>query len=161
MPFFIEMEKGKKEEILPTLFDLYYENMCSIAPFDASYGNERAIWIACIAEALEKPQRRILLCVAGDQIVAFAQYYTREDMVMIEELQIRRDYQRTILFLRLARKLAACLPEECSVLEAYADRRNQHSLRMMERLGMQIVDRDDRFCHLRGNFGGIKKIFIQ
>ena len=160
MPFFIEMEKGKKEEILPTLFDLYYENMCSIAPFDAAYGKERAIWIACIAEALEKPQRRILLCVAGDQIVAFAQYYTREDMVMIEELQIRRDYQRTILFLRLARKLAGCLPGESSVLEAYADRRNQNSLRLMERLGMKIVDRDDRFCHLRGDFGGIKKIFI-
>lgn len=161
MLVFCELNKELKENILPILFDLLYDNMQTITPFEGTYTNERVEWIACISQALERPQRKILLCLEGDQVIAFAQYYTRGAMVMIEELQLRRDYQRTMLFLRFARALAGCLLPESAVLESYADRRNHNSLRLMKQLGMSVVDEDDRFYHMRGDAVEIKKLFCK
>ena len=91
--------------------------------------------------------------------MGYIQYYTREDLLMVEEVQIRKDHQGTLLFLRLCRQLLSALPEEIRVVEAYADPRNAKSLRLMARLGMEQLTYSGEFAHLRGDAEAIRKRF--
>ena len=79
-------------------------------------------------------------------------FYTRNDLLMVEELQIRRKYQGGLLFLRLCRKLLRELPLGIRTVEAYAHRSNDRSRRLMAGLGMTDVPEDSPFLHLRGDY---------
>ena len=144
------LDKAEKELWLHRLFDLYYENMSIIAPSGMDYETERAEWLANVSPALEKEPRKVLLALDGDILAGFAMFYTRNDLLMVEEVQISSEYQGGMLFLRLCRKLLADLPEEIRTVEAFAHRQNDRSRRLMERLGMEELPEDFPFVHLRG-----------
>ena len=81
---------------------------------------------------------------------------------MIEEIQISRQYQRTFLFYRLCKHLMDTLPEQISIIEAYADKRNHVSVKLMGRLGMVTVEEDESaFIHMRGSAQTIRTIFTK
>ncbi len=155
------MPKEQKAHWLPLLFDLYYDNMHHIAPSGLSREDERAQWLAAVSPALDKAPRNVLLSTDEDQLLGYIQYYTRGELLMIEEVQITRSYQRTPLFLTLCRRLAEHLPEEIRVIEAYAEIRNTHSQSIMHKLGMTSLPDSEHslFVHLRGNFAKIRKYF--
>ena len=134
------MNKAEKDIWLPQLFDLLYENMKNIAPSQQPYGQEREEWLAEVSRALEKAPRQIVLCMDGDTIAGFVQYYTREDLLMIEEIQLRKQYQRTLLFYSLCKYFVGNIADQISCVEAYADKRNLYSQRIMAKLGMTVVD---------------------
>ena len=152
------MPKADKAHWLPRMFDLYRENMDTIAPSGLSREDARAQWFAAVSPALDKAPRNVLLCTDDDEFLGYIQYYTRGELLMIEEVQISRSFQRTPLFLALCRRLAAQLPEEVRVIEAYAEIRNSHSQRIMHKLGMTSVPEagDSPFVHLRGSFPEIR-----
>lgn len=154
------MDKSEKGIWLPRLFDLLYENMASIAPSDLAYEAEKAAFIANVSPALDKAPRQVLLALDGQTLAGYVQFYTRGELLMVEELQLGRAYRAGSLFLSLARKLLADLPEGIATVEAYADRRNRHSLELMARLGMEAMPEEDpRFLHLRGDAPAIRRRF--
>ena len=153
------MDKAEKAFWLPLLFDLLYDNMKDIAPSGAPYEVERGEFISNVSAALEKAPRQILLAAQGHVPVGYIQYYTRGELLMVEEVQIRKDYQNTLLFLRLCRELLKRLPAEIRVVEAYADPRNAESLGLMARLGMEKLADSGEFVHLRGDAVAIRKRF--
>ena len=90
----------------------------------------------------------------------FIQYYTRGDMLMVEEVQLRRDYQRSLLLRRMIGCLVRILPPEIRWVEAYADRRNLRSRALMEKLGMVYLPGEEApYVHLRGSAGEIRRAF--
>ena len=107
-----------------------------------------------VSPALDKAPRMILMAVSEGELAGYVQYYTRGALLMVEEVQIRRRYQGSPLFLQLCRRLMESLQqEEICYIEAYADHRNLKSLALMDRLGMEIIQESENspFVHLRGD----------
>lgn len=159
---FALLDKAQKAIWLPRLFDLLYTNMQQIAPSGLPREQAWAQWNSQVSPALECAPRQILLCFADDQLAGFAQYYTRKELLMIEELQISPRYQKTGVFGSFCRKLAEFLNEQIMVVEAYADRRNGISHRIMRKLGMEELPEDDpEFVHLRGAADEIRRMLTR
>ena len=151
MTKFCYLDKIKKDQFIPELFDLFYENMSKIISFEKSFEDEKREWIECISEAVCKAPRQIILCLEDEEIVAFVMYYTRGDLLMIEELQIKEKHQRTRLCYRLFKYMLGMLPDDIATVEAFEHKENHNSHQVMKNLGMTIADDSlGKFIHLRG-----------
>ena len=157
------LNKKEKDQWLPRLFDLLYENMHRITPSILNRDQEMEQWLSQVSPALDKEPRQVLMCFADGELVGFLQYYTRNDLLMVEEVQIAKEYQRTFLFYRLCKHLLASLPEQIRIIEAYADKRNHASIKLMGKLGMNIIEDEDQstFIHMRGSAQAIRTIFTK
>lgn len=155
------MDKSEKDEWLPRLFGLLHENMKTIAPGELPFDQEQKAYCDNVSRALEKPPRQILLCLEDGALAGFVQYYTRGELLMVEEVQLRRDHQRSLLLRRIVKILAQTLPGEICRVEAYADRRNLRSRALMEKLGMKLLpgEEESPYVHLRGSAGEIRQAF--
>jgi hypothetical protein len=154
------LDKEREMALLPQLFDLLYENMKEIAPTELDYELEKAHWLSCVEPALAKDPRKIVLIFAGPELAGFMQYYVNAGIFMVEEVQIRRDYQASSMITALWKFMGQIIPADTECIEAYADYRNLKSQRLMQKLGMEPVGRtaDDQYIHFRGNYPiGIKK----
>ena len=82
---------------------------------------------------------------------------------MIEEIQLRREYQGTLLFYQFCKYLLSVMPADLQTLEAYAHKGNQRSIRIMEKLGMQFCQEqpDAPFVHLCASLEGIWRKFTK
>ena len=157
------MDKSEKAQWLPVLFDLFYENMSAIAPSGLSHQVERAQWLSEVSPALDKSPRQILLCRNADQVLGYIQYYTRDSLLMIEEFQIVKSYQKSLLFPRMRKSLLRYLPAGIETVEAYAHIPNLYSRSIMEKFGFQEMDACPYpgLVHLRASAAEVKKHFIK
>lgn len=156
------LDKAEKDLWLPRMFDLLCDNMRCIAPSGLGYEAERVQFLAEVSPALDKAPRQVILCLDGDELVGFLQFYTRDTLLMVEEVQLRKDHQRTLLFFRLCRFLTEALPDGITAVEAFADKRNLNSQRIMYKLGMQVLTDGipyPNLLHLRGEAASVKKHF--
>ena len=144
------LDKSKVNETLHVLFDILYGNMEKIAPFGKPFEQARLEWTSQVAPAMQRARRQIILMYDGDALAGYAQYYTNEEIVMIEEIQLKPKYQRTRLLYKFCKFMKSILPSEIAHLEAYADKRNTVSQRLMQDLGMQIIASDGEYYHFRG-----------
>ena len=150
------LDKQKVSNTLPVLFDILYENMEIIAPFDKSYENAKLEWLGQVTPAMKKDRRQIVLMYDGDALAGYAQYYTNDTILMIEEIQLKPKYQRTMLLFEFCKFMKATLPREITYIEAYADKRNTNSQKLMEALGMKIINDDGKYYHFRGLLKALK-----
>ena len=146
------MDKDQKDLWLPKMFDLLYENMQVVAPNNLPYEAQKAQFLSEVSPALEKAPRQVILCVRGDALVGFLQYYTRGDLLVIEEIQLGTPLQRTLVFYRLCRFLAASVPADIAFIEAYTHKCNFHSQALLRKLGLEAIKSADAndFLHFRG-----------
>ena len=143
------LDKQREMALLEQAFDLLWENMGRITPWERSYPEEKAAWLSCVAPALEKAPRQMALYFDGENLRGFAQYYCNHGIFMIEELQISGGYRSGSAAVNLWKFLKYQLPEEIRYVEAYADVRNTGSQKLMEKLGMEPVERSGQFLHYR------------
>ena len=153
------LDKREKAVWLPQMFELLYENMKEIAPSGETYEQERQQFLANVGPALEKAPRQVILALDHGDLAGYVQYYVRDALLMVEEIQIRKDHQGTLLFLRLCRYLMDGLPAEIQTVEAYADPRNEKSRRLMAKLGMAELPEVGNYVHLRGNANALRSKF--
>lgn len=147
------LKKQEKESWLPKLFDLFYENMQLIVSDPAPYTEQMEEWLSQVSPALDKAPRQVVLCLDGDRLAGFCMYYTRQELLMVEELQISKKHQKTTVFYSLCRFLRNHLPKDTVIIEAYAHKQNRNSLKLMGRMDMEIVEESVHgdLVHLRGN----------
>lgn len=151
------LDKKEKAVWLPRLFDLYYENMHTVAPTGLSCEEEKELWLAEVSPALDKAPRQIVLYLVRGELAGYLQYYIRDGMLMVEELQLKADLWQTTAFYSFCRYLLSVLPGDLRRVEAYAHKPNLRSLRLMERLGMKAVQEDEApFVHMAGDAGQIR-----
>lgn len=154
------LDKSKRQDILPLLFDMIYENLKDVAPSELTYDEEKAEFINEVAIALEKEPRRMILCYCAGELAGFLMYYTRENLLMVEEVQIIAKHQKTMAFYRLCRFLLLNLPENIEIIEAFADIRNVPSIRLQKSLGMRKTESHDlQLYHFVGDAKKIRKRF--
>lgn len=129
------LNKSKKAEILPELFRIFYDNTSLISPFLRPYELERDEWISEVSPALEKEPRQIILIYHGADLAGFIMYYTRGELLMIEELQLKDAYQGTLLFYKAVKYLVEMFSDKISRVEAYALKKNKRSIDLMRDTG--------------------------
>ena len=151
------LDKSLKDEYLPLLFDIMYCNMREITSNNLSYGEEKTEFISEVSVALEKEPRKIILCYHGEELAGFLMYYTRENMIMIEELQIVKKYQRTRALYSLCKYMISYLPNHIEYIEAFSYKQNATSIALQTWFGMEIIEEtNEKLLHLGGNFSTIK-----
>lgn len=155
------LDKGEKAVWLPRLFDLLYDNMHSIAPGVLSREQEAAQWLREVSAALDKAPRRIIMAFCGERLAGYLQFYTRQELLVIEEVQLKKEFQKTTAFLQLCRFLGENLPPEIRYIEAYADSRNVLSQKLMEKLGMRKIGEMSEFVQFRGSFSSVLDRFFK
>lgn len=145
---FVYLDKSKKNEYLPCLFDILYSNMKEISPI----GFDKAEFISEVGSALEKDPRKILLLYEGKTLAGFLMYYTRENMIMIEELQLVKKYQRTRALYHLCKYMIEALPESIEYIESFVHKDNANSISLQNWLGMTEIEKvNENLLHLRGD----------
>ena len=153
------LDKETEMALLEHLFDLFYENMRTIAPSPLPYEVEKQQWLSEVGPAMAKPPRRIVLVFDGEELVGYLQYYINNGLFMVEEVQLRQDCRASTLFAALWKFMSRIIPEDTYTIEAYADPRNLHSCRLMKKLGMEPVA--DASCghllHFRGSLDHISR----
>ena len=155
------LDKSQKSEILPLLFDIFYENTSTISPFSRPYMAERDEWLSEVSPALEKDPRQIILIHHGTDLAGFVMYYTRGELLMIEELQLVPKYQRTLLCYKTVKYLCEFLGEKIERIEAYALKSNQTSIGLMQDLGFDKINDTlgTKFLHFSCDANKIKSKF--
>lgn len=158
---FVFLDKRETNFWLPRLFDLLYHNMRDIAPGTLTREQEAAQWLGEVAPALEKAPRQIIMAFHREHLAGYLQYYTRDDLLMIEEVQLEKAFQKTTAFFQLCRFLGEKIPPEIRYIEAYADSRNIPSQKLMEKLGMVKIGEASDFVRFRGSFASVKRQFCK
>ena len=157
---FSYLDKSQKNEILPMLFDIFYDNMSIIVQGISSYESERSEFLSEVSHALEKEPRKIILCHCKGELAGFLMYYTRENLLMIEEVQLKKEHQKTMAFYRLCAFLVANLPKGIENIESFVHKENSNSLSIQAKLGMEIIDsKNPKFHHLQGDANKIRYRF--
>lgn len=156
---FTHLNKNKKEKMLPKLFDLLYDNMREIAPTDLTYEQEKEQWLCNVSPALDKSARQVMMCFDDEKLIGYIQYYINDKLIMVEELQLKQEYHCTLTFYRFCKHFISTLPDDIEYVEAFAEKRNSNSQKLMQKLGMELIDSSSEFVHLRGDAYEIIKKF--
>lgn len=137
-PKFSFLPKEKTNQYLPDLFRILHSNMSLIAPTGNSYDADYEIWCSNIIPAIQKEQRQIVLMYVDDNLVGYFQYYinVETNSLMMEEIQIIKEYQGTGIFNAFFRWLVRQLPKDILYVEAYAHKNNIRSQGILNYLGL-------------------------
>ena len=155
------LNKNNKEIWLPRLFDLLYENMNEIILSNSEYEQEKEQWFTNVTPALDKPTRQITMCFDDNELIGYIQYYINNKLLMIEELQLNKKYHCTFTFYSFCKNFIKGLPSDIKYIEAFADRRNSYSQKLIQKSGMKYVDSNSNFIHFRGDADKIINRFIK
>ena len=157
------LDKTRTSDVLPLLFDILYENMSKIVPSEQSYEDERDEWLTAVIPAIQKAPRQILLMYDDEMLAGYLQYYVNNGVFMVEEIQLKPSYQRTLLLHYLCRFLVDVIPSDTEYIEAFVHEKNVSSQKLQRSLGMEHIDtKKNGTLHFRGNcqklFGQFRKL---
>ncbi len=152
------LDKASADITLPILFDVLHLNMEKITPSAKTYEQAREEWTGKLRPAMRKDRRQIILMHHGDTLAGYAQYYTNGSTLVIEEIQLKPEYQRTRLFRELCEFMKDALGDSLTVIQAYADKRNIASQKLMQSLGMKIINTDGMFYLFEGKIKELKHV---
>ena len=151
------LDKSAADKVLPVLFDILYSNMNEIAPCGKSRDEEFNNWFYTVLPAIQKEPRQMVLMLDSDEIIGYFQYYTRETLLMMEEIQIKKNYHGCGIFGQFYIWLVRALPDNLATVEAFADRRNAKSIAVLSHLGLcKIEEVRNGILHFKGEYKNIK-----
>ena len=153
----VELDKSRKDSVLPLLFAIMHANMSKIAPTGNSYEEDLLFWLSCVSPELEKEPRRILLIYDGDKLAGFFQYFVNNGLFMMEEIQFCDAYKGSGTFRELYAYLTGIIPENTELVEAYANKSNHKSIEILKHLGLEIIgeNKNGVSYHFRGRYENI------
>ncbi len=158
---YIYADKAQIDSLLPSLFDLFYDNMSKIAPSGKTRDDEFSEWFSEVSPAMQKAPRQIVLMLDGDKIIGYFQYYTRDTLLMMEEIQLRSEYHGSGLFGEFFSWLVRQLPRSLQVVEAYANKPNIKSQEILNHLGLSRVESDvDSLFRYRGEYSTLANKYL-
>ena len=128
--------KQRIEDLLPNLFKILHANMSIIAPTGNSYEKDLNEWLSNMIPAMQKESRQIVLMLADNELAGYFQYYINSGALMMEEIQIKKEYQGTGLFRLFYSWLMKKLPKNINCVEAYSNKNNYKSQGILEHMGL-------------------------
>jgi RimJ/RimL family protein N-acetyltransferase len=131
-------DKSKLDLFFPELFQILHSNMSKIAPTNNSYQYDYELWSTQVLPAMQKEQRQIVLMYVDNKLSGYFQYYINKEhaSLMMEEIQIKKEFHGTGLFSEFYRWFVKFLPNNIEYVEAYANKKNYKSQSVLEHLGL-------------------------
>ena len=150
---FRKLDKTHATEILPAMFRILYTNMTKIAPTGYTYEEDEAVWLSYVSEQMEQEFPEYLLMYVEDTLIGYFQYSIDGDTLLVDEVEIVPEYQRTMAFYRLCVHLYQTLPDHIQWIASYVNKGNTNSLQINQKLGLQIVgeNKSGTSWYLRGD----------
>lgn len=141
------------------LFNILADNMEVIAPTGNTREEDCKCWFEGVSNGLKRDERQIVLIKDADCIIGFFQYYTNSDTFMMEEIQIKPEYQGKNIFRELYGFLIQNIIEDIEFVEAYANISNHKSIGILEKLGLSKIgmSKNGRCFHFKGNYSNLIK----
>lgn len=87
------LKKEDFADLSVAIFSVLATNMREIAPTGNSYEEDYNAWFSAVKEGLKRDARKIILIHSTSDLVGFFQYYTNSDKLMMEEVQLCRQWQ--------------------------------------------------------------------
>ena len=151
------LDKSAADIVLPVLFDILYSNMNEITASGMCRDEEFNNWFSEVSPAIQKAPRQIVLMMLNSEIIGYFQYYTRETLLMMEEIQIKKNYHGSGIFSQFYSWLVRVLPDNIEVVEAFADVRNSKSKAILSHLGLAPIENvQNGILHYKGEYKNIK-----
>lgn len=158
------LDKSRAEALLPELFRILYHNMNEIAPTEGTYEEDLKIWGGYLLEALQEEPRQIVLMKVGEAFAGYFQYHVNREngSLMMEEIQIPKEFQGTGVFSALYRWLLPQLPEDLQRVQAYANKQNSKSQAILEHLGLKQVgeNKSGKSFYYEGTYENLRKRYL-
>ncbi len=122
------------------IFDILADNMVEIAPTGNSRDEDFDSWVSAVGDGLTRDERQIILIKNGTEIIGFFQYYVNEDTLAMEEIQLNSEYHgKANIFRNLYGFLFENIPSDLKFVKAYANKQNEKSISILQKLGLKIV----------------------
>jgi len=153
------LDKSALEQILPELFHILYLNMSYVISTEKSYEDEFSEWYSEVFPAMQKEPRCIVLMFCNEEIVGYFQYYINNGSLVMEEIQIKKEFQGSGIFRLFYEWLVLCLPSDLISVEAYSNKENLRSQQILEHLGLVKCGEvsDGAIFYYKGDFSCIFK----
>ena len=144
------------------LFSILYDNMIQIAPTGNSREEDFAFWFYANKEELKNKNRRIIVSVqkVTNEIVGYFQFSVQSNILLMEEIQIRKIYQGNYnIFEGFYELFLTNMKDDVVFVEAYANKKNTKSIGILGKLGLSIVGENNRGTsyHFRGTYTDLLK----
>lgn len=148
------MDKEAFYSLSNILFDILADNMQVIAPTGNTREEDYKCWYEGVGDGLKRTERQIVLIKDADSIVGFFQYYTNEDTFMMEEIQLKPEYQGKGVLRELYGFILNNIENDLEYIEAYANVNNQKSIGILEKFGLSNIglNKNGHSYHFKGNF---------
>lgn len=140
------------------LFDILADNMSVIAPTGNSRQEDYRCWFSAVSDGLIRKERQIILIKNGEEIIGFFQYYITEDTLMMEEIQLKAEFHgKGQIFRNLYGFLFENIPENLRYVKAYANKQNEKSISILQRLNLKIdgENKNSSSWLFLGDFAGL------
>ena len=137
-----------------SLFEILSCNMDKIAPTGNTREDDYKCWFDAVSEGLSRDERQIVLIKDKNEIIGYFQYYINKNTFMMEEIQIKPEYQGKEVFRRLYGFLIGKLGKDIEFVEAYANKKNIKSIGILGHLGLSVIgaNKNGNSYHFKGKF---------
>ena len=151
---FTHLDKNKFEMQSQSIFAILAGNMSRIAPTGNTYENDYKSWFEAVDRGLAEKSRQMILICFADTLIGFFQYYVNNELFMMEEIQIVSQWQGKQIFRKLHGFIFTNLPDDIKIVEAYANKQNQKSQGILQKLGLENIgeNKNGNCYHYRGTF---------
>lgn len=142
MVIFRYLGKDEFNKFSDILFDIMHKNMQLIAPTGKTYEDDYLFWCKIMREEISNDSRHIILAIEEDTqtIVGFFQYVINENILVMEQIQIIPACQgKKGVFRGFYDFLLSRLKDIPVYVEANADKRNQKSMGILNKLGLSVI----------------------
>ncbi len=139
------------------IFNILADNMSVIAPTGNTREEDYKCWFKAVSDGLKRDERHIVLIKDADSIIGFFQYYINTDTFMMEEIQLKPEYQCKNIFRKLYGFLIPNISEDMKFVEAYANITNHKSIGILKKLGLSKIgmSKNGRSFHFKGNYSDL------
>ena len=153
------LNKANFQVLSSELFDILADNMTLIAPTGNSRQEDYKCWNEAISFGLQKNERQMVLIKDNDIIIGYFQYCINSNTLMMEEIQIKSEYQGKGLVRELYGFMNSKIKADYKFVEAYANIRNNRSIGMLEKFGLATIglNKNGNSYHFKGKKEDLKK----
>lgn len=146
--------KDNFKNVSQVIFDILADNMTTIAPTGNTREEDFECWYNAVEDGLKQKERQIILIKENQKIIGFFQYYIKTNTFVMEEVQIKKEFQGSNVFRDLFGFIITNIGTSVEFVEAYANKVNIKSMTILEVMGLLPIgmNKNGNSYHYKGEF---------
>lgn len=144
------------------LFAILADNMSKISPTGNSQEEDFCLWSGVLRQRLSNGECSVVAFLFAGQLAGYFQYSLRQDVLLIEEIEIAPPFRvRHNILGRTIKLLPALAPSNIAYVEAYANKNNSTSTHLLEKAGFENIgaNKSGSSYLYRGQYPALAKRF--